>query len=175
MPARHSLSLPRQALVAAVLACLAAGASAQTATVLRKTEVRATPAANADVVAELKAKEAIEIAALQGAWANVKTTAGVVGWTRVMNIATSSPTTGGSSGRTDLGALFAPGSASATSSTGAKGLTPNDLMQASPDAMQLAKLDGFASNTGDAQSFAAQAPVNAQKVDYLAQGRRRNR
>ena len=175
MPARHSLPLHRQALVAAVLACLAAGAYAESASVLRKTEVRATPAANADVVAELKAKETIEIAGRQGAWANVKTSAGVDGWTRVLNLTTSSASGARGANSADLGALFATGSTGATSSTAAKGLSPNDLMQSSPDAMQLAKLDGFASNAGDAQGFAAQAPVTKQSVPYLASGRRGNR
>lgn len=175
MPARPNLPLHRQALVAAVFACLAAGAHAESATVLKKTEVRATPAAAADVVAELKAKETVEIAARQGAWANVKTSSGVDGWTRILNLSTSSPSGARGSGSADLGALFATGSNGATSTTAAKGLSPNDLMQASPDATQLAKLDGYASNAGDAGSFAAQAPVTAQKIPYLASNRRGSR
>ena len=175
MPARHSLPPYRQALAAAVFACLAAGAHAQEATVLKKTEVRATPAATAEVVAQLKAKDTVQMAARQGVWVTVKTSAGVDGWTRVLNLTTTSASGARGQNSADLGALFSTGSTGATSSTAAKGLSPNDLMQSSPDGMQLAKLDGFASNAGDAQGFAAQAPVTKQNVPYLASGRRGNR
>ena len=158
----------RRALAAAVLACVAGGAAAENATVLRDTEVRATPAATADEVAKLKAKETVDVAARQGVWANVTTPAGVTGWTRILALRMP-PAAGGANrgGGAALGALFATGSTGATSTTGAKGLSGNDLMQASPDAAELAQLDGFASNDVDARGFAAQAPVTAQQVPYL--------
>src|SRR5688500_15429205 len=100
------LPLRRRALAAGVLACLAGGALAASATVLKKTEVRATPAATAEVVAELKAQDTVDIATRKGAWANIKTAGGVAGWTRILNLRTAAASTGPGGGA-DLGALFA--------------------------------------------------------------------
>lgn len=173
MQARPFLPIRRQALALAVAAVLASGAAiADPAKVLKATELRATPAANAEVVSKLKANDAVEITGRQGAWANVKTAAGVDGWTRVYNLQSASSSTGGE-GRADFGALFSTGSTGATSTTGAKGLNGNDLMNASPDMAMLATLDGYASNTGEAQGFASQAPVQAKQVAYLPAGRSR--
>jgi hypothetical protein len=163
---------PRQrALVAAVLACLAGGVAAESATVTKDTEMRAQPAATAEEVGKLKAKDTVEVAGRQGVWSNVTTSAGVTGWARVFNLRMPPSATTKNAGGANLGALFATGSSGATSTTGARGLNANDLMQASPDATELAQLDGFASNDGDARGFAAQVPVNAQQVPYLPEGR----
>lgn len=163
---------PRQrALAAAVLACLAGGAAAESATVTKDTELRAEPAATAGEVAKLKAKDQVEVAGRQGVWSNVTTAAGVSGWTRVFNLRIPPSATTKSAGGANLGALFATGSSGATSTTGAKGMSANDLMHASPDAAELAELDGFASSDGDARGFAAQVPVVAQSVPYLPEGR----
>lgn len=171
----HSFSPPpsrRRALALALAAALASGAVfAESATVLKSTELRAGPAASAEVLGELKAKDTVEVTARQGAWANVKTSAGVAGWARSLNFRGSAVAGAAGSGRADLGALFATGSTGATSTNSAKGLTGNDLMNASPNMSELAELDGFASNSGDARSFAGQAPVQPQQVAYLPEGR----
>jgi hypothetical protein len=160
----------RRTLVLALAAAVACGAAqAEPAKVLKATELRATPAPNADVVANLKTDDVVEISARQGAWANV-TAGGVAGWARVMNLRSASAGVAGN-GRADFGALFATGSTGATSTTGAKGLTGNDLMNASADFAELGELDGFAATTTDAQAFAGQAPVQPQQVPYLPEGR----
>jgi uncharacterized protein YgiM (DUF1202 family) len=162
----------RRVLVLALAVALGSGVVfAESATVRKSTELRATPAASADVVGELKAQESVDITARQGAWANVKTSAGVAGWARVLNfrsVAAAAATRGGA----DLGALFATGSTGATSTNSAKGFGSNDLMGASPDMAALSQLDGFAANAGDARSFAGQAPVQPQQVAYLPEGRK---
>jgi hypothetical protein len=156
-----------------MIAALASGiAFAEPAKVLKATEVRATPAPGGDVVAKLKANDAVDITLRQGAWANIKTAEGIDGWARVLNLRSASAGTG-DGGRADFGALFATGSTGATSTTGAKGLNASDLMNASPDGAELAELDGFAATAPDAQGFAAQAPVQARQVAYLPAGRSR--
>lgn len=175
MPSRNPLPSRRRALFLALAAVVASGAAfAETATVLKNTPLRATPAASADVVAQLKAKDNVDVVSRQGAWANV-TAAGVAGWARILDL--RSPSAGGASpgGGANLGALFASGSTGATSTTGAKGLSAHDLQNASPNAAELSEMDGFAASPSDAQSFAGQAPVQARKVDYVAAERRGRR
>ena len=133
----------RRVLAVAVATVFASGVVfAESATVLKTTEVRATPA----------------------------TTGDVSGWARSLNFR-GLAASGGRSGGADLGALFATGSTGATATTGARGLSADDLMTASPDTGELSELDGFASNSGDAAGFAGQVPVQAQQVAYLPQGR----
>ena len=160
----------RRALAVAAATVFASGVVfAESATVLKTTEVRATPATTGEVAGKLKAKDTVEVTARQGAWMNV-TAGDVSGWARSLNFR-GLAASGGRSGGADLGALFATGSTGATATTGARGLSADDLMTASPDTGELSELDGFASNSGDAAGFAAQAPVQAQQVAYLPQGR----
>ena len=128
-------------------------------------------ATSADVVAQLKEKDVVAVAARQGAWANVTTGGGVAGWTRTLNLRSGNPA-GSTSGGANLADVFATNSSSPTSTNSAKGLNSNDLMNASPDMAELSELDGFAANANDARSFAGQAPVQPQQVAYLPAGRR---
>ena len=133
----------RRALAVAAATVFASGVVfAESATVLKTTEVRATPATTGEVAGKLKAKDTVEVTARQGAWMNV-TAGDVSGWARSLNFR-GLAASGGRSGGADLGA---------------------------PDDGELAELDGFASNSGDAAGFAGQAPVQAQQVAYLPQGR----
>lgn len=168
----------RRTLALAMLAALAGGAvMAESGAVLKDTPLRSEPLASASEVGQLKAKETVQITARQGAWAGVTTPAGAEGWARILNLRTGSATAAAVSAL-ELTSVFATGSSGKSVSTGVKGLSAEQLVGASPDAGQVSLLDGFAVSTGDASSFAAQAPLSAQRVDYLAQERgskRRNR
>ena len=162
----------RRALALAIAASVASGAVfADAATVLKSTDLRASAATSADVSGKLKAKETVDITARQGAWVNVTSASGASGWARSLNFR-GVAAAGGSSGRADLGALFATGATGAASTNAAKGFNANDLKSASPDMAELAELDAYASNADDARRFAGEAPVQAQPVPYLAAGRR---
>ena len=168
----------RRALALAMAATLAGGAVlAESGAVLKDTPLRSEPLGSASEVAQLKAKETVEITARQGAWAGVKTPAGAEGWARILNIRTGSGAAATASSL-QLASVFATGSSGTSVSTGVKGLSAEQLTSASPDASQVAMLDGFAVSTGDASQFAAQAPLSAQRIDYLPEergGKRRNR
>lgn len=162
----------RRTLALAMAAALASGAVfAESATVLKATDLRASPASSAEVLGNLKAKDTVEVTARQGAWANVKTPGGVEGWARSLNFRGQAVAGTGGGGRADLGALFATGATGAASTNSAKGLNGNDLVSASPNMAEMAELDAFASNAADAQSFAGQAPVQQQQVAYLPEDR----
>ena len=161
----------RRALALATMAALAAGAVfAESGTVLKDTPLRSEPLASASEVGKLKARETVEITARKGAWAGVKTPAGTEGWARILNLRTGSGAAATASGL-QLASVFATGSSGTSVSTGVKGLSAAELTGASPDAAQLAQLDGFAVSTGDASQFARQVPLQAQRVAYLAEDR----
>ena len=161
----------RRALALAIAATVASGAVfAEGATVLKATDLRAEAANSAAVSGKLKAKETVDITARQGPWVNVTAASGESGWARSLNFRGVASASAGS-GRADLGALFATGATGAASTNAAKGFNANDLKSASPDMAELAELDRYAADPGDARSFAGQAPVQAQQVAYLPEGR----
>jgi len=168
----------RRTLALAMFTALAGGAvMAESGAVLKDTPLRSEPLASASEVGQLKARETVEITTRQGAWAGVTTPAGAEGWARILNLRTGSAAAASVSGL-QLTSVFATGSSGRSVSTGVKGLSAEQLIGASPDSRQVALLDGFAVSTGDATSFAEQAPLSAQRVNYLAEERgskRRNR
>ncbi len=170
---------PRPHLLALALAgALATGAVlAETGTALKDSPVLSEPLGSADVLTKLAAKDTVQITARQGAWAGVTTSAGVAGWTRVLNLRTGSGLPGNDGGGS-LVAAFRTGSSGNAVSTGVKGLSADQLMNASANPAELDLLDSFAANSSQAQQFAAQAPLSSQKVNYLEEsrgGRRRQR
>lgn len=176
-PSRPPRDCRPRLLSLALAGALAAGAvSAESGTVLKPTELRSEPQASAGVVAQLKAQQAVEITARQGAWAGLRTDAGLEGWARILNLRTGS----GLSNAGDAGSLsvFATGSRGATVSTGVKGLSAEQLMSASANHADVALLDDYAAPAGDARGFAAEVPLASQQVAYLKEersSRRRNR
>ena len=163
---------PRPHLLALALAgALATGAVlAETGTVLKKSPVLSQPMGSADVLAELAAKDTVEITGRQGAWAGVTTSSGVAGWTRVLNLRTGSGLPGNDGGGS-LVAAFRTGSSGNAVSTGVKGLSADQLMNASANPAELDLLDSFAADSNQARQFAAQAPLTSQQVKYFEEGR----
>lgn len=165
---KNSLShLPRPRTFAlAMAATLAAGAVwAESGTVLKDTSLRSQPLASSDVVGQLRARETVTITQRQGAWAGVTTGAGTAGWARILNLRTGSGQAGASGGA--LASAFLTGSTGSTVSTGVKGLTAASLTSASPDEAELARLDGYASSSVEAQAFAGEAALATGNQPYL--------
>ncbi|MFN3587311.1 MAG: SH3 domain-containing protein [Moraxellaceae bacterium] len=141
-------------------------ALAEPATLLRDTELRASPLADATVVAPLQAQSTVDITNRQGAWAQVKTPAGQSGWVRVLNLRTGS----GQRGDVGIGAMasvFRTGSSGNTVSTGVKGLSAEQISQATPNDAEVARLGTLAVKEADARQFASQGKLASQSVDYL--------
>lgn len=167
---------PRPHVLALALAgALATGlVMAETGTVLKDSPVHSEPMGSAEVLAQLSARQTVEITARQGAWAGVTTSAGIAGWTRILNLRTGSGLPGNDGGGS-LVAAYRTGSSGTAVSTGIKGLSADQLMNASANTAEVALLDSFAADTGQAQQFAAQAPLTSQKVAYLEEDRRSRR
>lgn len=169
---QHKPRTPRPPLLALALAGTLAGGAvlAETGTVLKDAPVLSEPMGSADVLAQLAARETVEITARQGAWAGVTTPAGIAGWTRILNLRTGSGLPGNDGGGS-LAAAFRTGSSGTAVSTGVKGLSADQLLNASANPAEVDLLDSFAADSGQARQFAAQAPLSSQKVNYLDQGR----
>jgi hypothetical protein len=150
------------ALLASGLAC------AEPGTLLKDTALRAQPFGDAAVVADLKAKDSVDIQMRKGAWAQVK--AGEhSGWVRLLGVRTGS----GQRGEAGVGALasvFRTGSSGNTVSTGVKGLSEEKLKNAQPDAAEAKRLSKYQQSESSARSYAKQAKLAAEKVDYLEKG-----
>jgi hypothetical protein len=161
------LPLKRRTLALSLLAAIAAGAVlAEPGTVLKSTQLRSAPLGSADVVAELKAQQAVEITARQGAWAGVTTGEGQQGWARILNLRTASGQASVASAN-QLASVFRTGSSGTSVSTGVKGLSAEQLRSASPDFGEVSELDTYAANAGDARQFAGAGQLQEQRVDYL--------
>jgi len=60
------------------------------------------------------------------------------------------------------------GGSGATVTTGVRGLSEEQLKNAQPDPEALQELERYAANRRDAQRFAAEGKLQAQRVDYLS-------
>lgn len=144
-------------------------AFAEPGTLLKADALRARPFGDAEVIATLKARDKVEISARKGAWANVQPPTGKSGWIRVLNIRTGSGKAG-DSGVGAIASLFKTGSSGNTVSTGVKGLSEEQLKNARPNPEEAKRLNSFKDTEADARSFARQAKLNAQQIDYLPVG-----
>ncbi|MBP6625909.1 MAG: hypothetical protein KA187_00680 [Arenimonas sp.] len=161
----------RRTLVLALAAVLAAGAAlAESGTVLKDTQLRSEPLASSKIIAELRARDTVQINARKGAWAGVKTTEGVDGWARILNLRTGSGQAGAGGGDA-LASVFRTGSSGTTVSTGVKGLSAAALMSAAADEAEVQRLETYAANTGQATAFAAAGPLASRPVPYLPEER----
>lgn len=141
-------------------------AQAEPATLLKATELRSQPQGSAGVVVMLRTKDRVDITSRKGAWASVKTSTGKKGWVRVLALRTGS----GHRGDTGIGAMasvFKTGSSGNTVSTGVKGLSEEQLQNATPNPAEVERLDSHAVNATDARSFAKQGKLAARQVDHL--------
>lgn len=142
-------------------------AHAESGVILKNCELRATPFSSANIVAELNAKQKIDITARKGAWANIKTSTNQQGWVRVLNIRTGSGQRG-DAGVNAIASVFRTGSSGNTVSTGVKGLSEEQLTTAQANPAELARLTQYKNAGTDARTFAKQAKLTTQTVDYVS-------
>ena len=119
------------ALLAALAWCALAGA--QTHEVATATQLRATPSLNSTVVQQLPIGAPLQAVQTQGGWLKVQS-GQQQGWVRIshvksMTAARPTPATGGGNA---LASLFTGSSSAPTATTGARGLTQEQLANAQP-------------------------------------------
>ena len=150
----------------AILLLLPALAFAEPATVIRATELKAEPAADAATVTTLAENAAVEALERKGGWTRVK--AGTnEGWVRMLALRYSAATPkSGDTGITQLFNVARTGSSGTQVTTGVRGLDEQQLANAQPNPAELEKLRKFAVDAPTAASFAAQGKLDAKPVEY---------
>ena len=145
-----------------------AAAAGEPASALKEAEIRAKPYRDAKQVGSLARGDQVEILKRQGGWYEVNSAKGN-GWVRMLNLRHGAMTKrsidtegvlGLASGRAGTGQVVA--------TTGIRGLTEEDLKKAKFNESEVEKAESFAVSREQAQAFAAEGQLVAQKVDYLA-------
>lgn len=142
-------------------------AGAEPATLVRATDLKKTPATDAETVATLPENVAVEALERKGGWTRVKAQAGD-GWVRMLALRFGGPGEAkrGDSGVAQLFNAARTGTSGAQVTTGARGLDAEQLANAQPNPAELAKMDKFAADAGAAAGFAAKGKLSATAVEY---------
>ena len=137
----------------------------------RATELREKGDATAKVLANIPENTAVKVLARGGGWTQVEA-GGAKGWVKVFHLRFQASVTEGSSG-TALGGLTSalgfgkPKSEQAKISTvGVRGLSEEELKNANPDVAALQKMKGQKVDKPEAERFARDGKLVAQKVAY---------
>jgi len=143
-------------------------ANADPATVVRATELKKAPATDAETLAALEENATVQTAERRGGWIQVKTDAGATGWVKFLALRFSGAGAGktGDSGVSQLFNVARGGTSGSQVTTGVRGLDAEDISAAQPNAAAMQRMDGFAVGTDEAGRFAAEGPLQAQRVDY---------
>ena len=169
----------RRLLAMAAVSLLALGgvhaAASSNATTVAAGNLTSGPFSDASVVAPVATGAAITVIERKGGWYHVKLGTGQDGWLPMASIrydSSGAAATGG--GGSDWAALLQSGrsgSGGSSATTGVRGLNTGDIENAVPDPAAVTELDDWAMKPGQAKRFAQQLPAEAQKVDYLDQGK----
>jgi len=137
----------------------------------RATELKDKAAADAATVAQLAENTPVKVLARGGGWTQVEA-GGKTGWVRVFHLRFPSAVEGGGSsgaGLSSIGAALGFGGSSnrqaTLATTGIRGLSPEDLKNASPNPAELEKLHSYRVDKGAAERFAREAKLAAVKID----------
>lgn len=164
-----NLRLPFPKLVALVAAAvLPVWATAGPATVVRQSALHARPFVDAPKLATLAAKQRVEIIAAQGAWNQVRLADGKTGWVRLLNLRPDAARGGSSlAGLSQLGNVARTGSTGSAATTGAKGISKEELEAAEPNLAEVDRLESYRVSAAEARQHASAARLQARDVPPL--------
>ena len=170
----------RAFLLALVLAAAPAALAQEAATTSRSTELKDQGNPDARTVATLREGTEVKVLQRAGGWARVEA-GGQSGWIRVFHLrfaavnegtAQSSGVGGAlSSFASSFGGSRQTSKSSTIATTGVRGLSPEDLKNASPDPEALKRVQSYRADKASAERFARDGKLAASQVDY-AEGRR---
>jgi hypothetical protein len=151
-------------------------AAAEKGLVIRAGDLMAQPFIDAAKSGPLTANQQVTIIERRGAWANVESN-GKTGWVRTLNLRLEPrPGTPGaarpSGSSVSLNPLTAlqTGSSGRTVTTGVKGMSEEDIRNATPDFEQVGLLDQLGVDAADARANAQKANLKENTVNYLDKG-----
>lgn len=171
----------RRALAVALGVAIAALAWAdEQAFTNRSTELKERALADAKTIATLPADASVKVLARSGQWTQVDA-AGQRGWVRVFHLrfpasveaASSNTATSALTSLTGALGFGRPAAKEANlASTGVRGLTPEDLKNASPDPEALRKMQSYGADKPAAEGFAREGRLATNTIDYPDGGKR---
>src|SRR5215831_9767272 len=137
----------------------------------RATDLKDKASADAATVAQLPENTPVKVIARGGGWTQVDA-GGKTGWVRVFHLRFPSTVQAGSDSGPSLSGLGAALGFGGTSNrkanlatTGIRGLSPEDLKNASPNPAELEKLHSYRIDRASAERFARDAKLAAVKID----------
>jgi len=138
-------------------------------TVVRATELKDKPAAEAKTLKQLAAKSAVTIVDRQGGWLRV-TVQGQQGWVRLLHVSTQPAGAGGGKAN-DLEAAkrIATGRAGGgniVATSGIRGLNEEQLRTAAANPAELKRLDGYAATEAQASDYARKHGLAPRRVAF---------
>lgn len=145
--------------------------AAEDAYTIRATELKAKPYSDAQTLITLPERSKVIVLQRRASWTQVKS-GETTGWVKMLSLQLAR---GASDRRADNGlrSLFnvaRSGGSGATVTTGVRGLSEEQLKSARPNPQALQELERYTADRNDAQRFAAEGKLQAQRVDYLAGG-----
>lgn len=144
--------------------------AAETAYLVRATELKAKPFADAATVAKLEEQSKVDVLSRQASWMQVKAAAGT-GWVKMLSVRMGNPgaqpAKSGDSGLSKIFNLATTGSSGSTVTTGVRGLSEEKLRNAQPNPADFKLMQGYAANKAEAQKFAKAGQLKAEQMDYL--------
>lgn len=166
--------------LAAVLATLMSSTAfgqSEDAISKRATDLRAGPGDTAPSVLAIAAETPLtRLPTRQGAWVQVRTASGQIGWIHMFDLGSASapaaPSNAATGALRGLTNFFTRGSpttktTTATSTIGIRGLGAEDIAQAQPNLDGLAQVESFRQDATQARKFAAELSLQARKIDPL--------
>jgi hypothetical protein len=142
----------------------------------RPAELRQAPGENTQSLMPLPLQTSVtRLTARQGAWIQVKTSAGLTGWVHMFDVGASStpnaPANVATGALRGLSNFFNRGSAqstnTSTSTVGIRGLTGEDIANAQPNLSALTQVEGLRQDASQARRFAADSALVARVIDPL--------
>ncbi|WP_028449503.1 hypothetical protein [Chitinibacter tainanensis] len=143
------------------LLLVSALAAAESGTVIRKTDLRDKPFLDAKVLAPVATDTQVDIRGRKGAWMEVRLPNGQQGWIKLLNVRTSSGQTSSSAA---LSNVLRTGSSGKTVTTGVKGLTAEQINNASPNPAEVDRMNGYSVSGNEAKIQALNYGLKAMGV-----------
>lgn len=132
---------------------------------VRSTEIKTKPFSDAATLATLPEKASVTIVQRMGGWVRISSSQGN-GWVKMLNLRSSSARSG-DSGLQSLFNMGRTGSSGITVATGVRGLSSEDLQNASANPAEFAKLANYAVNQNQATQFAQNGKLKSQALEFI--------
>ena len=139
---------------------------------IRAVDLKQAPASDAATVAALAEQSGVEVLERKGGWTRVRTAAGAEGWLRMLALryAATGDAKQGDSGIVQLLNVARTGTSGTQVATGVRGLDPEQLRNAKPNAAELKRLQDYRASPDAAAAFAERGRLQPKQVAYPKEG-----